>query len=762
LIFMNIFFVFFFVSGCYSILYEIVWLRLAMAQFGVTSALVSIVLSMFMAGLGLGSWGSGYLIRRFEHLIPFPPLCLYAVAELLIGLSAILVPRQLMWGRNLFAYISLTSSGAWYVASAVWIALTLIPWCACMGATIPLAMLAIRSKYLREDCRSFSFLYLANVLGAVAGAIVPLLLIEVYGFHRTLEIGALLNVSLALSAIAVGRHGWASTRRGGRLIEGPNIAATPKQSVESGRLLLLLFATGYTSMGVEVVWVREFTPYVGTMVYAFAAILASYLLSNFVGSRVYRICSRSRRYTGDTIPAVVGLLILFPLISANPQFQFSALMRLALGIVPFSVAMGFLTPMLVDRWSEGDPERAGSAYAVNVVGCILGPLLAGFLFLPLMSERWVLFLFAVPWFVFGNRLAWVGGDRVQHKTTWQQIRSYSVAPLALFLVLLSKGYEDRFAQHEVLRDNTATVVATGEGMQKLLKVNGAGMTTLTPAAKMMAHLPLAFLDHVPRNALAVCFGMGTTFRSLLAWSIPTTAVELVPSVPQLFWYYHSDGPQLLRSPLAHVVIDDGRRYLERTTQQYDVITVDPPPPIEAAGSSLLYSEEFLSTVKQRLRPEGILQLWLPGNGDAVVEASIARALLKSFSNVRVFHGFWGWGYHFIASNAPIPNRTASQLAQRLPGRALKDLTEWGPQATAEGQFLSIVNNEVSPDVLIAEAPDSPALHDDLPTNEYYVLRKLFSANWAEHYCHSMRLDRFCGKGTKLQGLTLVARRNLKE
>ena len=59
------FFVFFFISGFCSILYEIVWLRLAMAQFGVTSALVSIVLSMFMAGLGLGSWGSGRLIRRY-------------------------------------------------------------------------------------------------------------------------------------------------------------------------------------------------------------------------------------------------------------------------------------------------------------------------------------------------------------------------------------------------------------------------------------------------------------------------------------------------------------------------------------------------------------------------------------------------------------------------------------------------------------------------------------------------------------------------
>ena len=56
------YFLFFFVSGFCGILYEIVWLRLSMAQFGVTNALVSIVLSMFMAGLGIGSWGSGRLV----------------------------------------------------------------------------------------------------------------------------------------------------------------------------------------------------------------------------------------------------------------------------------------------------------------------------------------------------------------------------------------------------------------------------------------------------------------------------------------------------------------------------------------------------------------------------------------------------------------------------------------------------------------------------------------------------------------------------
>ena len=725
---MNFFFVFFFVSGFCSVLYEIVWLRLAMAQFGVTSALVSIVLSMFMAGLGLGSWASGYLLGKYEYGLRFPPLRLYAVAELLIGVSAVLVPHELACGRTLLMRLSLASSGAWYLASAGWIALTLLPWSACMGATIPVAMLAIRNKYPQGERRSFSFLYLANVLGAVAGAIVPLFLIEVYGFHGTLKIGAWLNVLLALSAGAFSLTGGAST--GPVRALGASISPSiTRQPAESSGLLILLFATGCTSMGVEVVWIRQFTPYLGTMVYAFAVILATYLLSNFVGSRFYRIRSRTHPCVGDAVLPLVGLFVLFPLISANPQFTFSVPTRLVLGIVPLSVSMGFLTPMLVDRWSSGDPGKAGSAYAVNVLGCILGPLIAGFLFLPRMSERWVLFWFALPWLVDGGIWLLPAQDRVP-KVGSRRMRSYAVALLALLLVFVSKDYEDQFAHREVLRDNTATVVATGEGMQKVLLVNGVGMTTLTPIAKMMAHLPLAFLDHAPRNALAVCFGMGTTYRSLLSWNISTTAVELVPSVPRTFWYYHSDGARLLLSPLSRVIIDDGRRYLERTTDQYDVITIDPPPPIEAASSSLLYSEEFLLTVKQHLRPGGILQLWLPG-GDAVVEASITRAVTESFPYVRVFHGFEGWGYHFIASQDPILNRTAAQLAQHMPAQAVEDLTEWEQQPTAEREFAIILNRELSLDRMIAKAPDAPALRDDWPSNEYYALRRQLSPAWGQ-------------------------------
>src|SRR5437660_12121779 len=171
---------FFLISGFCSILYELVWLRLAMAQFGVTTALVSIVLSTFMAGLGAGSWAAGALIKRFESKPAFPPLRLYAFCELLIGASALLVPLQLLLGHRIIEWLSGQngiSSAAFYLVAGAWLALTLIPWCACMGATIPLAMFAIRRDFQSESPRSFSFLYVANLVGAVVVALLPLFFI---------------------------------------------------------------------------------------------------------------------------------------------------------------------------------------------------------------------------------------------------------------------------------------------------------------------------------------------------------------------------------------------------------------------------------------------------------------------------------------------------------------------------------------------------------------------------------------------------------
>jgi spermidine synthase len=726
---MGWFFLFFFVSGFCSILYEIIWLRLSMAQFGVTSALTSIVLSMFMAGLGLGSWGAGYAIRRYGDRIRIPALRLYGFTELLIGISALAVPAELWWGRSLLERVSISSSSAYYLFSGAWVALTLIPWCACMGATIPLAMLAINQGFHREGRRSFSFLYLANVLGAVAGATIPLLLIEMYGFHGTLRVGATLNGLLFVMAMVLTLRSAGAENQPSHQTHVAPLSAPAKAG---NKPLLWLFLTGLTSMGAEVVWIRQFTPYLSSVVYAFAAILGVYLAATFTGSRVYRYWSRSHDQEGGLVWGVLGFVSLLPLLTASPQFQVpdfhSSLLRLVIGIGPFSALLGFVTPMLVDRWSGGDPDQAGKAYAVNVVGCILGPLVAGFILLPLMSERWVLFAFALPWLVIGLAPRWSVGPERAAAQTLQRKLAYALAGLALVGVFTIKCFEDQFSQYQVLRDNTATVIATGDGMTKRLLVNGIGITFLTPMTKLMAHLPLASLDHAPRSALVVCFGMGTTYRSLLSWDIQTTAVELVPSVPRLFPYFHSDGAELMRSPLSHVVVDDGRRYLERTSEQYDVITIDPPPPVEAAGTSLLYSKEFYSIIRRRLSPGGILQQWLP-TGDAVVKTAVARALQESFPYVRLFHSLDGRGIHFLASNQAIVLRTPHELAERMPGKAAQDLVEWGPEPTAERQLAIILSRELSLDQMTSQAPDAPALQDDRPENEYYVLRQNLPARW---------------------------------
>lgn len=786
------FFVFFCVSGFCSILYEIIWLRLATAAFGVTSALVSIVLSAFMAGLGVGSWVSGYLIRRHADSMRRSALSFYASTELLIGFSAILVPNELGYGRNLLEHLGFSSSGGYYVISGIWVALALIPWCACMGATIPLAMQAIRNRYARKSETSFSYLYAANVLGATLGTILPPLIIELVGFRNTLKVGAILNGLLAATAFTMARRQPVAGVI--PFTDVSKVAGEFEEASRNRRLLALLFISGLTSMGAELVWIRQFTPYLGTMVYAFASILGIYLIATFVGSWLYRRSTRSSSSTSPWVWGLLGVALLLPVFAADPQislrhivYAFTSMVGIylisvlvgswrhrrssrstdsssrwvwallgvalllpvfaarhqiwflwqnaptlrvimkgvrVLAIIPFCGLLGFVTPMLVDRWSGGNPERAGRAYAVNVVGCILGPLLSGFLLLPFINERWVLFICAVPWLLVGvSPEWWTGVSREEQPHVWTLRPSYLLAGLALAMVLGTKSYEARFGKHVILRDHTATSLAIGEGKERELLVNGRGMTHLTPITKMMAHLPLASLDHSPQNALAVCFGMGTTFRSMLSWQISTTAVELVPSVPRLFWYFHEDAQQLLASPLAHVKIDDGRRFLERTPEQFDVIVIDPPPPVHSAGSSLLYSEEFYSILKPKLRPGGILQQWLP-SGDKQDRAAVARALQESFKVVHVFRSVEGWGIHFLASDRPLPERSPEEMARRMPVAAVKDMMEWGPETSPEGQFERMRSSEIPIDRLLADSPQTPAMHDDRPVNEYFLLRRI--------------------------------------
>ena len=470
-----------------------------------------------------------------------------------------------------------------------------------------------------------------------------------------------------------------------------------------------------------------------TQVYSFAGLLFTYLFATWCGSALYRRhLARGRAWSHSRLLALLSLAAAAQLLQSDPRAalpqKWMQIGWVLLGIVPYCGILGYLTPKLIDEYSQGEPGAAGRAYAINVVGCVVGPLAASYVLLPLVGVHWSGVLLAAPlWLIAAvalctarpARAAAEGGKFRGGVLTW------GIATVCLALAaMVGTSYEDLFARQgaKVLRDHTATVIALrkADGGSDLL-VNGKSITSLTPTTKLMAHLPLAQVSGEPESALVICFGMGTTYRSLLSWDIRTTAVELVPSVGAAFDFYFSDAEEQRRNPLGRIVIDDGRRFLSRTTERFDVITLDPPPPPEAAASSLLYSREFYRLVKPRLSEQGILHQWYPG-GDLATFRALLRSIMEEFPHVRVLRAFDGWGYHILASLQPIPQRSAAELAARLPAAARQDLLEWSTSDTAESLFAAVIGSEIEAAGVLVDDP-RVIITDDRPYNEYCLLRR---------------------------------------
>jgi spermidine synthase len=725
-------FLLFFVSGFCGLLYQVVWTRLAFASFGIITPVLSVVISVFMLGLSLGAWAGGRSISALVRRTGLSAAIFYALAELVIGIGAFAVSKLFGVGEHFLLGMGESGSVRYLVFSALGLALSILPWCVFMGATFPFMMAYVREQEPRNS-ESFSYLYLANVLGATSGTLVTaIVLVEALGFRHTLWVAAAGNFIIA--AISV----WLGLQSPKSKVQGPKSEACPQSGMagvgglpgSSGRLIQwLLFSTGFAAMAMEVVWIRAFGPVLKTQVYSFALVVATYLGATFLGSLLYRHHLRraSQRPTAELIALLCAAAFL-PILANDPRLvkanwqwdadPASAAVLLA-SICPFCAILGYLTPRLIDEYAAGDPAGAGKAYAVNVLGCILGPLFASYVLLPRISERYALLLLGVPFLVFYL----LSRETLPRKERWGL--GLAAAALLGWAMFLSTSYEDQLLRIEkntvVRRDYAASVISFGQNREKHLLVNGVGMTSLTPVTKFMVHLPAAFHQGRPASALIICFGMGTTYRAALSWDIPTTAIELVPSVVDAFDFYHADAAQVRQNPKGRIIIDDGRRYLKRTREKFDVVVVDPPPPPEAAGSSLLYSEQFYESVRQHLNPNGILQAWLPG-GDVPLASAVLRSIHESFPYVRCLGSVEGLGTHLLASMEPIPVRTAQELAARLPARAAQDLLEWSTAPDSATYLEEVVSQESA-----IERALNPDLHiritDDQPYNEYYLLRQ---------------------------------------
>jgi len=403
----------------------------------------------------------------------------------------------------------------------------------------------------------------------------------------------------------------------------------------------------------------------------------------------------------------------------DPRFVHVAGIALTLpSIIPLSALLGYFTPAVLDRFGGGDPRITGQLYAINIAGGILGPLVAGYVLLPVVGIRWSMILLAAPLALLFAMLARPGPLR----------EARTIAPCVAAVALaafLCRAYDEGALYgnpNEVHRDYSGSAVAYGQGMDKVLMVNGVPITYLTTVTKVMADLPMALQGHA-RSDLDICFGMGTTFHTLSLWGDDNTAVDLSAPVIHSFGFFHADAASVLANPNDHAIADDGRRFLMRTKRQFDVITIDPPPPVPASGSSLLYSVQFYGILKQRLAPGGVLAQWLPETDD-VTRQSVALALRVSFPYLRVFLEPGG-GTHFIASMSPIPVISAQEFLARMPQPARQDLVAWQPGTTPLQAVQNILNEEVPPNTVLPPVGSAvPPLSDDRPFNEYFLLREM--------------------------------------
>ncbi|MCG8989101.1 fused MFS/spermidine synthase [Delftia acidovorans] len=184
----------FFISGCSALIYQICWQRTLYGIIGVDIDSITIIVSIFMLGIGIG----GMLGGRLSDSYPKSRLSLYIAAEISIATYGFFSITILAWIESVLG--SHTSSGS--AISAFSCALFLILPTILMGMTLPLLTIAFNEK--RQNIGlSIGNLYFSNTLGAAAGAaLVPFALLPRWSLDQVILIGVVGNILVSILALA--------------------------------------------------------------------------------------------------------------------------------------------------------------------------------------------------------------------------------------------------------------------------------------------------------------------------------------------------------------------------------------------------------------------------------------------------------------------------------------------------------------------------------------------------------------------------------
>ena len=420
----------FFLSGVSGLIYQVVWVREFGNVFGNTIYSTSIVLAIFMLGLGVGSYAVGTWADRRYAAAPDSLLRAYGIAELVIAALGLLISLILPSLGALSAAVSTytTDASGWNVLSPLSyagrgvIALILLsPITLLMGGTLTLLIRHFVRGNVRAGGWTIALLYGANTFGAAAGAfLTDFVFIPASGLRMTQLVAVLLNVIAGAGALYLasrGRRPEPAPVRKGRLKPVPTIV-TPDpvlEGVPRSEVLwtsLAIGLAGFAAMGMEILWLRHFNLLLGGFRAVFSLLLTVVLIGIGAGSLVGGLLVRRVVSPAQALMVVQGLFVastLFGLATASLaavsesaqaiesafatsspwqrtlfEFWFNARPMLAEVAVP-ALLMGCSFPLanaVIQRADRVVGRHAGLLYLANTLGAVIGSLVAGYVLLP--------------------------------------------------------------------------------------------------------------------------------------------------------------------------------------------------------------------------------------------------------------------------------------------------------------------------------------------------------------------------------------------
>jgi len=666
-------FIFFF-SGFSSLIYQVVWQRILSMHYGVGAISMTLIVSIYMFGLGVGALLGGYLAERVKKKIRF-----YFFVELLIGVFGIL-------SLPFLDFLGKYTAGTSYPFVTLYVFLFLSIPTLLMGITLPL-LTKIFNRNIKNFLKSVSYLYFINTLGAAFGALASsYIIISLFGLDIGIYIAVVINLILALMIFMVSRRKSEVKEVGNN--EDINLANDSPLNVKL--IYVLVFFTGFLAIGYEIIWFRVVGIFVKSSPYVFSTVLAVYLLGIAIGSfYMNRLIQRKkidRKNVFFILQFMIGIVVLLLFLGyyyltkytvfeeltrvsftfidhPYPRFPSSYAIKdilLALYnifdivfwagffvIIP-TLLMGASFPLITSlAFNVPDKEgiTTGNVYFSNIVGNVLGGVITGFILLPLLSTEKTVLIFIIIGLLFGLFIT-----RFKSKAVSLVARISTVVIFVVISILLlpQPGNLYKLIHTEpvggfetYLEEDIDGIVVTYKKSDTLANyINGIAHGWRPIYSYHYEAGEAIMYSEKVENVLIIGYGNGTI--SEIALNMPTlkelTVIEinhsLINNLNKIPFFEN-----MLQDERLNLIMDDGRRYLLNDTKKYDLIMIDPLR-VRTSYSNNLYSDFFFKLLGSHLTDEGVIMVWI--NEQYVMPKTIVSA----------FDYVLKYKFFCLASNSP--------------------------------------------------------------------------------------------------------------